>query len=416
MQWKGFVTAGLVLALATIIALAPASQEKVPTPKEDAKLHRGGRQTPFPKIIEAIKGGRATVYKAVAAPAKVTMVPKRLSMWGNNQYGCCVSSESAFSIAAYSTYIGIDEIFVTEATLIKWARDHGWLNGADLLSVIEDMQRDGIKDENGVLRKAGKPSSVNYSDEDTLKSAIAQGPVSIAIDADALPSGAGSKSGWSAFGGRSFPNTDHCVGLAGYGPTSELFQSLNTTPPPGMPANGYLLFTWNTIGVVDHKWLMNTCVEAWVRNPTVTNLDPPPPPVSELTVSMSNVSGAVSTPVKFSPSAKGGTSPYIFLFDYGDGMQDAAGSHSFKTTGNFKVTVTAVDSTGKIGSAIATASIGATPVPPGPGPIPGGLMLHLPQDTPAGNYHIVQPSDLDEIQRRLDAIRGLKMFAPRKQP
>lgn len=397
-----------LIALVVALAFVPFmfSQEVDPP-----KFFGGAKVTPFPKIVEAIRAGKATIHAATSAPAQVIVVPKKLSVWGNNKYGCCVTSESVFAIADYSTYVGLDEIFVAEATMIQWAKDHGWLNGADLLSVIQDMQADGIKDEKDVLRKAGKPSSVDYRDEDVLKSAIAQGPISIAIDADALPSGAGNKAGWYVFGGGSFQNTNHCVCISGYGPTSELFKALNVAAPANAPANGYLLFTWGTIGVVDHKWLMNTCVEAWVRNPTVVGLDPvppapPQPPVGNITVTVANVSGGVGSPVKFTPSASGGKSPYIFLFEYGDGGQDASGTHSYKMSGSYKVTVSAVDGNGKVGTATCTASIGTTPQPPIPGP--GGLSINIPQDTPAGIYNLVMPSDLDEIQRRLDAIRGLK--------
>lgn len=370
-----------ILVLATLAAIAPFAgtqpqPPKVePLPAEAGSFPRGAQRTSFAKIIESIKTGQSGVYRATAPPAKVITVPKRLSYWGNNQYGDCVTAESVFAMADYSTALGIDEIFVTDAATIAWARSHGWLNGAALLDVMRDMQRDGIKDEKGILRKSGKPSSVDFSNEDTLKSAIAQGPVSIAIDAGALPSGAGNKSGWYAFGGRSFPNVDHCVGLHGYGPTADLFKALNVVPPANAPANGYYLYTWSTIGVVDHQWLMNTCVEAWVRNPTVTDLGPPPPPPpppSTITVAMPNVTGAVGVPVKVSPTAAGGTSPYIFLFEYGDGTQDAASQHTYKAAGSYTVTVTAVDSKGQLGTGTCVAAIGINPPPPPPPPGPVG--------------------------------------------
>lgn len=374
--------------------------------KQDSppKLMRGAKPTPPAKIVASIKSGKAGIHRANSAPAQVVVVPKKLSMWGNSQFGDCVTAESCFAIADYSSFIGMEEIFVTEATCIAWARTHGWLNGADLLSVIQDMEADGIKDEKGVLRKAGKPSSVDYRNEAILQSAIAVGPVSIAIDANALPSGAGNKSGWSAAGGRHFPNTDHCVSLHGYGPTSALFAALGVPAPSGFPASGYYLYTWNTIGVVDHAWLMNTCVEAWVRTPTVTDLQPPPPPVKTITVTVANVAGAVGASVKFSPGASGGTSPYMFLFDYGDGVQDASGSHAYKSAGAYKVTVTAVDSVGNTGTAACTASIGVTPPPP----MPGGS-LTIPDLTAAQRASILHQlgvtDNLDEIQRHLDAIR-----------
>jgi len=412
MKWNRFLLLGAVLLSAFTLASVPAQDQDQDAPKNPPKFYRGAKATPFPKIIAAIKSGKVSIHRAATTPSKVLTVPPRLSYWGNNQFGCCVTSESVFAIADYSTFLGMPEIFVTEAETITWARNHGVLNGADLLSVIEYMQDDGIKDENGVLRKAGKSSTVDYSNEATLQSAIAQGPVSIAIDADALPSGAGNQSGWYAFGGRSFPNTDHCVSLGGFGPTAELFKALGVATPSGAPANGYFLYTWKTIGVVDHKWLMNTCVEAWLRTPTTTGLQPPPPPPppANVTVNMPNVTGGVGVPVKFSPIASGGTSPYIFLFDYGDGAQDASASHSYKVAGTYTATVTAVDSTGKTGTGTCLATVGSTPPPP---PGPGGLRILLSQDAPAGDYLLVLPSSLDSLQRQIDAMRGLKAIPKR---
>jgi len=387
----------LTLVAAAGLGFVPAQDvQKFPT---------GAKRTPFPNIVAAIKGGKAHVYQAKAPPPQVITVPKRLSMWGNSQYGDCVSAESAFAIADYSTFLGLDEIFVTEPTIIAWAGAHGFLNGADLLEVIQAMQADGVKDEKGVLRKAGTPATVDYRTESVLQSAIAQGPVSIAIDASALPSGAGNKSGWYAFGGRSYPNTDHCVSLHGYGPTSELFKALGVAPPANAPASGYLLYTWSTIGVVDHAWIMNTVTEAWVRNPTTTGLTPPPPPPPVLVVSvtMPAVTGTVGQPVRFTPTAVGGTAPYLFSFSYGDGVMDQSGSHTYKTAGTFTASVTAVDATGLTGTGTAQATITSGPTPP---PTPQGLIATFPSNVPAGSYNLVLPADLDEIQRRLDSIRG----------
>lgn len=376
----------IILVAVSFAGFAGSQPGKVPDPPPvvaPGKFPTGAKRTPFAKIIESIKVGKAGVYRAAAPPSQVVVVPKRLSMWGNSQYGDCVSAESAFSMAAYSTYVGLDEVFIPEANVITWARSHGFLNGAELLEVMQAMAADGIKDEKGILRKAGTPSAVKYGDEPTLQSAIAQGPISIAIDANALPSGAGNQSGWSAFYHRQYPSTDHCVGLSGYGPTSVLFAALGVSVPSGAPANGYLLFTWNTIGVVDHGWILGTVVEAWVRNPTVTDLapvPPPPPPVpSIVVVSIPGVAGLVGVPVKFSPVASGGTSPYLYLFSYGDGMQDGSGTHIYSTAGNFITAVTAVDSKGQVGVATCVVAIGTGPQPPlppipplPPTPIPGG--------------------------------------------
>lgn len=232
----------------------------------------------------------APAFRAVfAPPPQVAWVPPKLSYWGNNQYGDCVSAEEAFAKACY----GLDgqgggkngEIFIEDSTVISWARQNGYLNGADLGSVLKSMSQSGFQ-VGSQLYNDGPYHTVDYSNEGVLQAAIAQGPVKIAIGAGALPSGAGSKQGWYALGGHD-SNTDHSVSLAGYGPAGWLYDQLQVSLPSALTASmpGYLLFTWSTIGFVDHKWVMGTCVEAWIRNPTTVGippLTPPTPPVPTL--------------------------------------------------------------------------------------------------------------------------------------
>jgi hypothetical protein len=381
---------------------APTQPGKVPPPP---MFPRGARPTPFPKIIAAIKSEKAKIFRASAPPPKVIVVPPRLSYWGNNQYGDCVTAESVFAIAGYSTYIGIDEIFVTDSATTSWANSHGFLNGAELLEVIQAMGSDGIKDEKGTLRKAGTPSSVDFSVDATLQSAIAQGPVSIAIDSSGLPSGAGNKSGFYAFGGNSHRNYDHCVSLCGYGPTADLFKALNVSPPSNAPAAGYLLYTWSTIGVVDHAWLMANTTEAWVRNPTTTGLTPAPSPPGAITVSIADSNGAMQVPMKFSPTASGGVSPYIFLFSYGDGIQDAAGTHTYAAAGSYTVNVSAVDSKGQVGQGTCTATVGTTPLPPTPGPTPAGAgTISWTVNGQTSQYELFPVGSRDALKKLQDLI------------
>jgi PKD repeat protein len=365
----------LVLISASFAGIEAQAPKAPDPPIVPGKFFTGAKPTPPAQIAEAIRTGKATIHRKIAAPASVIYVPKRLSYWGNNQYGDCVTAESVFSMAAYSTYIGLPkQIFITDSATIAWARSHGWLEGAFLLDVIQDMQKDGIKDEDGILRKAGTPSAVNYNDEGTLKSAIAQGPVSIAINASALPSGAGNKSGWYVFGGGGH-GSNHDVSIFGYGATADLFKALNVTAPSNAPAIGYYVYTWSTIGVTDYRWVANTVEEAWVRNPTVTDLTPtpppPPPPPATITVIVPPAFGNPGTPVTVTPTATGGTSPYLFLFDHGDGTNDASMVHTYQKAGSYTVTVTALDSLGRLGSGTCVATIGSTPPPPSP-PTPGG--------------------------------------------
>ena len=241
----------------------------------NSRFARGAQKTPRYKLAAA------TPHIAGPAPIQFAIVPLQLSFWGNQTDGDCVTAEEAFAKACHSP-----EIFVPEATAIAWATRHGVLNGAVIADVLTMMQTDGFV-VNGRTYDDGAHTSVDYSNETVLQSAIANGPVKIGIDANALPHTAGTANGWSAFGGTvgQFPNLDHCVSLCGYGPTPWLAQQLGVVVPPGAPANGYLLFTWNSIGFVDHVWVMSCCGEAWLRNPTtITSPTPVNPNVASFTL------------------------------------------------------------------------------------------------------------------------------------
>jgi len=234
---------------------------------------RGATPTPRHKLLYA------KPYRLVTAPTQIAYVPAKLDMWGNDTYGDCVTAESAFALACYQP-----EIFIDTSVVVAWAKKNGFLNGADLGTVLDAMASNGFV-VGGQQYDEGTKFGVDYSNESILQSAISQGPVKIAIDANALPSGAGSEQGWEVTGGGKFGNTDHCVSLAGFGPVSYLYTQLSRPLPtvfvttPNLP--GYLLYTWATEGFVDYRWLMNTCTEAWVRNPTTVGVPPlpGPPPV-----------------------------------------------------------------------------------------------------------------------------------------
>lgn len=235
-----------------------------PTPR---KFMRGARRTPAQILARAPR-----FRERRSAPAQIAYVPAQLSVWGNDRYGDCVTAEEAFAKACDQP-----EDFIPDDVVIRWAQAHGVLNGADLGTVLQMMATDGfVVGPQGY--KDGVAEVVDYTNETALGQALAYGPVKIAIDANALPSGAGNQQGWYAFGGARYPNTDHCVAICGKGPASYCFSVLGVPVPAGVdPAKpAYLVFTWGTIGVVDFPWLLNTCVEAWVRVPT-TVFDPPLP-------------------------------------------------------------------------------------------------------------------------------------------
>lgn len=243
------------------------------------KLPRGAKPTPRHKLCgsEPFR----PIPTLMAPPTQFAVVPKQLSMWDNDVDGDCVTAEEAFAKAAFSVMSGLPELFVPVQEVISWASQYGFLNGANLTDVMDQMAKKGFQI-NGVLYGDGPYQAVDYSNEAVLQAALVQGPVKIGIDADALPGGAGNANGWVGTGGSpgQFSNEDHCVSLTGYGPASYLFEQLGVPLPSGLAptANGYLLFTWSTIGFVDHAWIMSTCGEAWVRNPTTPGESPTPVP------------------------------------------------------------------------------------------------------------------------------------------
>lgn len=239
----------------------------LPDPIVTGPFMRGARPSPAHKLLAT-----PAFVADVAPPANFGRVPSRLSVWGNSQYGDCVTAEEAAALADHDP-----EIFIDEATVIAWAGKHGFLNGADLSEVMDAMARSGFVVGSQEYRD-GPHQTVNFADEPTLQAAIYKGPVKIAIDADGLPSGAGNKQGWVAIGGSRRTNYDHCVGLPGYGTVAYLCGLLGVPVPAGVdPAKiMYELFTWATIGLVDHAWLMANTSEAHVRTPTTVGVPPLP--------------------------------------------------------------------------------------------------------------------------------------------
>lgn len=214
----------------------------------------------------------------VAAPQQFLTIPGRISMWGNDVHGDCVTAEEAFAKACHSP-----EIFITDTEVISWATAHNALEGAYLPDVLTSMQHDGFR-QGGQVYDDGVHATVDWTNPSALHAAIAQGPVKLGVAADQLDDAwlsTGGANGWFATGFHADPNEDHCVSLCGYGTIGWLAGQLHVSVPGGVNASaaGYALFTWNSIGIIDQPSMIHITQEAWVRQPTTvipSNLQPWP--------------------------------------------------------------------------------------------------------------------------------------------
>ena len=212
----------------------------------------------------------ATPYvHLIGAPPEFIKIPQRISMWGNDVHGDCVTAEEAFAKACNNP-----EIFITDDEVISWATSHGVLEGANLPQVMTWMQNDGFT-EGSFTYDDGPYLSVNWTDPGTLQSAISRGPVKIGVAADQIENAwhtTGGQTGWFGTGFHTEPSTseDHCVSLCGYGSLSWLAQQLGVRVPAGVDGTqpGYALFTWDSIGIIDVPSMTAVTFEAWLWQPT----------------------------------------------------------------------------------------------------------------------------------------------------
>lgn len=222
----------------------------------------------------------ATPHRASAAPAQYLVLPGRLSMWGNQVDGDCVTAGEGAAKATTG-------VFITDDTVIAWASGHGDLNGADIETVLTQFQTDGFS-QDGNTYNDGPHTSVDWTSPATLQSALSQGPVKIGVAAAQLQNvpGAGEANGWIATGFVTDTNYDHDTELFGYGSIAWLAECLGVSVPAGVDGSqpGYALFTWGTVGIIDAPSLLAIVCEAWLRNPTTVVVGSAPQPADPVMV------------------------------------------------------------------------------------------------------------------------------------
>ena len=217
---------------------------------------------------------------AVPPPDEFINLPSQVNAWGNTQFGDCVTAEEFASKAVASVQGGWPELYWPEQAAIDWARAHGVLNGAVITDVLDMMVQDGIVGPDGTTYHDGPHLAVDWTNLDTLKAAIYQGPIKIGVDATPYEHAVGGSNGWIILGDVYRSNYDHCVSICGYGQLGTLCQHFGVPVPAGTDPTTVCLvvFTWGTFGVVDHPSLLNNCSEAWLRTPTTPEEAPKPAP------------------------------------------------------------------------------------------------------------------------------------------
>jgi cell division septation protein DedD len=236
---------------------------------------------PSPAWKQAAAPRHKTLH-AGAVPANFGYnVPSQLNLFGNDSYGDCVTAEECFKLATYSTLNNLPEVYVPYDTAVAWAKEYGFLNGADLTDVMTQMADTGITI-GTTTYKDGPYQSVDWTNWDNLTSAISQGQVKIGVAGDPLEGVVGSTNGWIGFGLSGWIQ-NHCVGLPYYGTLAFLCALFNVPVPTthDPTTQCVALSTWGTIGIIDFAGsLQGLCSEAWLRTPSTVGEGPitPTPP------------------------------------------------------------------------------------------------------------------------------------------
>jgi hypothetical protein len=230
-------------------------------------LPRGARPSPRSRLAAA------TPHRAGGkAPPHHIRIPRKLSFWGNYNYGDCVSAEEAFAKACHER-----EIFIPENEVIDWATQNNFLNGAYLINVVDAMESNGFRHRDHVYDD-GAVYSVDWTNAAELRDAIFRGPVKLGVAGDQLDtvwwahggSSGGGVNGWFATGFYPDSQEDHCVSLCGYGTMAWLADHLRVHVPAGVDGTkpGYAMFTWDSIGIIVEPSMLAITQEAWLRVPT----------------------------------------------------------------------------------------------------------------------------------------------------
>lgn len=241
---------------------------KVGSPITRLRL-RGAKPSPRHKLVGTPRAVTTT------APDQLWSTDVPLSYWLNQTDGDCVTAEECANISEQFGSV------VTDAEVRQWAGRRGFLNGASLTEVMDDMQaakKAGLIGPSGQEYYDGPYSSVDWTNESATRSAIASiasnqngkpSQVKIAIAADQLD-GTFQNNSRFAIGYHTDQNIDHCVGICGYGTAAQFAIAMKIDLPPKVNPSikGYELFSWSQFEFIDESSLAAICGEAWLRQPS----------------------------------------------------------------------------------------------------------------------------------------------------
>ncbi len=194
---------------------------------------------------------------------------KDWDMYGNDQYGVCTTAEEGNYKKCIGPATDAPEVKIPTQNLISWARNHGFLNGADLDEVLNAMERDGLPDAAGVVHRNGNHGTIDWTDKTEFQWAVQYFKgIKIAVGAAQLLRVVGDGNGWLLDRAYEDQSANHCVGIYGYGTVEFLSKICGLSSPPGNvdpKAFAVLLYTWETIGIVTWPSFLALTSEAWVR-------------------------------------------------------------------------------------------------------------------------------------------------------
>jgi hypothetical protein len=191
-------------------------------------------------------------------------------MDGNDAWGDCVFAGEANYKRAVTKGTGVSEIQISANACIHdyLTFTHGLDEGADISTFLDWMERVGLEDDHHRYHKNGRHGALDETSPHELRFGVSlfRG-VKAAVAADVLDSVVAGKSGWVCRDIGTGP-IDHNVEILGYGTVNECLTMCGTKsalPDSIGLLSAFVLYTWETVGVITTPSLRSIIGEAHVR-------------------------------------------------------------------------------------------------------------------------------------------------------